>query len=345
VEWQYDGLGRRIRQTTLNWLVQSNQWVVTEDLKFVSDRLLYGRHVVDLNASNNVALRTYVWGLDLSETMDGAGGVGGLLWVTLHTGSGPTAGTHFCAYDGNGNVVALASASDGSATGRYEYGPFGEPIGLSGPAAANNPFRFSTKRTCNTTDLILYEYRAHSSSAGWRLSREPIEENYANNIYDLPTNDPLDYVDLDGRFTGTTCPLCGHWYQGWHQYKPHMDPPSLLMGESCKRFPDIVSAIGLANRAMQDGQYATWFRDHGSHGGVYPVRCRGTCKLVCLFGRAAWAYPGLGIGLCPGNLTNWDDVGIASLLIHEVAHHYCPIIGGESCAAEAQEACASALGN
>jgi len=120
VEWRYDALGRRIRQTTSTWLVQSNLWAVTEDLKFLSDPLLFARQVVDLNASNNVAVRTYVWGLDLSERMDGAGGVGGLLWMTLHTGSGPAAGTHFAAYDGNGKVVALSAASDGSETARYE---------------------------------------------------------------------------------------------------------------------------------------------------------------------------------------------------------------------------------
>ncbi len=127
VEWTYDALGRRIRQTTWSWLLQSNLWMVTEDLKFLSDPLLFGRHVVDLNASNNVPVRTYVWGLDLSLTLEGAGGVGGLLWVTLHAGSGPTAGTHFCAYDGNGNIVALSAAPDGSATARYEYGPSPSP--------------------------------------------------------------------------------------------------------------------------------------------------------------------------------------------------------------------------
>jgi RHS repeat-associated protein len=176
VECQYDALGRRIRQTTWSWVVQSNQWVVTEDLKFVSDPLLFGRHVVDLNATNNALVRSYVWGLDLSESMDRAGGVGGLLWVTLHTASGPAPGTHFAAYDGNGNVVALSAASDGSATACYEYGPFGEPIRVSGPAAANNPFRFSTKRTCHTTDLILYEYRVYQSSTGRWLTRDPINE-------------------------------------------------------------------------------------------------------------------------------------------------------------------------
>jgi len=198
VEWQYDALGRRIRQTTSNWLVQSNLWAVTEDLKFLSDPLLFARHVVDLNASNNVAVRTYVWGLDLSETMDGAGGVGGLLWMTLHTGSGPAAGTHFAAYDGNGNVVALSAASDGSETARYEYGPFGEPLRLTGPAATNNPFRFSTKRTDNTTDLVLYEFRAYVPSLGRWVSRDPISEGGGVNVYGFVHNAVLAYVDPQG---------------------------------------------------------------------------------------------------------------------------------------------------
>ena len=78
----------------------------------------------------------------LDALLDGAGGVDGLLWITLHPGSGAGAGTHFCAYDGNGNVVALASATDGLPTARYEYGPFGQPIRITGPAAALNPFPF-----------------------------------------------------------------------------------------------------------------------------------------------------------------------------------------------------------
>jgi len=171
VEWQYDALGRRIRQITSDG--SSGTWVVAEDLKLVSDPTLFGRHVIELNATN-VVVRTYVWGLDLSATMDGAGGVGGLLWVTLHTGSGAGVGTHFCAYDGNGNIVALSAASDGSETARYEYGPFAEPIRVTGPAAALNPFRFSTKRTDNTTDLVVYEYLAYSPSFGRWLSRDPL---------------------------------------------------------------------------------------------------------------------------------------------------------------------------
>ena len=99
--------------------------------------MLFGRHIVELNATNNALVRTYVCGLDLSRTMDGAGGVGGLLWVTLHTVFGPAAGTHFAAYDGNGNVVALVSTTTGIETARYEYGPFGELIRITGPAATD----------------------------------------------------------------------------------------------------------------------------------------------------------------------------------------------------------------
>ncbi|MGN6641901.1 MAG: RHS repeat domain-containing protein, partial [Verrucomicrobiota bacterium] len=76
VTWQYDGKGRRQRQTTYD--LSSGSPVVTEDLKFVND----GRRcLAELNGTNNALVRRYTWGLDLSGSMDGAGGVGGLLWM------------------------------------------------------------------------------------------------------------------------------------------------------------------------------------------------------------------------------------------------------------------------
>ena len=235
VEWQYDALGRRIRQTTWSWLVQSNLWEVTEDLKFVSDPLFFGRHIVELNATNNAFVRSYVWGLDLSGTMDGAGGVGGLLWVTLYTATGPATGAHFAAYDGNGNVVALLSATTGTETAWYEYGPFAEPICVTGPAASRNSFRFSTKRTDNTTDLVLYEYRPYIPSLGRWPSRDPIGENGGRNLYGFVANDPLDYIDTDGRFMGTKCSVCGEWYQGFHNCKGPRLPPDPVGFAICYR--------------------------------------------------------------------------------------------------------------
>jgi RHS repeat-associated protein len=162
--------------------------------------MLFGRHIVELNATNNTLVRSYVWGLDLSSTMDSAGGVGGLAWVTLHTATGPASGTHFTCYDGNGDVVSLVSAATGDVTARYEYGPFGEPIRISGPVAALNPFRFSTKRTDNTTDFVLYEYRIYNPSTGrWPL-HDPIGEHGGLNLYGMLGNNTICWYDVYGLY-------------------------------------------------------------------------------------------------------------------------------------------------
>jgi len=166
------------------------------------------RHIAELNTQTHSLVCRNIGSGSCHRSLAGAGGVGGLSWVTLHTSSGPGAGTHFCVYDGNGNVVALVSASDGSPTTRYEYGPFAEPIRLTGPAANQNPFRFSTKRTDLTTDVVLYEYRAYNPTFGRWLSRDPIAEfsfrtgsdgldNVAN-LYLFCVNDPPNKLDKQG---------------------------------------------------------------------------------------------------------------------------------------------------
>jgi len=194
VDWKYDAWGRRVRQTS--YVLSNGVWQVVEDLKLVSDPLLFGRHIAELNATNNALVRAYVWGLDLSETLDGAGGVGGLLWIRV--AGGPAASTHFVTYDGNGNVWNLVSASTGTETARYEYGPFGEALRLSGPAAHQNPFRFSTKRTEDFTGLVLYEYRPYSPTSGRWLSRDPIEEGGGACLHAFAANCASSNIDLYG---------------------------------------------------------------------------------------------------------------------------------------------------
>jgi len=119
-----------------------------------------------------------------------------LLWVRLS--GGPAAGVHFVTYDGNGNVWILVSAGTGTETARYEYGPFGEPLRLTGAAAGSNPFRFSTKRTEDGTGLVLYEYRAYSPTLGWWLSRDPLEEQGGVHLMAFASNDPVLHIDPTG---------------------------------------------------------------------------------------------------------------------------------------------------
>ena len=145
----------------------------------------------------NNLLQSFVWGTDLSGTTQGAGGVGGLLAIAdYHAG---TAGTYFPAYDGNGNVMALVSAADGSIAAQYQYGPFGELLRATGPMAKANPFRFSTKYQDDETDLVYYGYRYYNASTGRWNSRDPLEEAGALNLYLFAENAPIGKVDSDGR--------------------------------------------------------------------------------------------------------------------------------------------------
>ncbi|MEW6159950.1 MAG: RHS repeat-associated core domain-containing protein [Verrucomicrobiota bacterium] len=197
--FEYDHQGRRIRKTFFTH--NGTTWVEQADTVFLYDGWnLLGE--LDANASN-AKLRTYVWGLDLSGTMEGgglprqsgaaAGGVRGLLKLTDYT-SGTT--HHFVAYDGNGNVIALVAGASGAITARYEYGPFGEPLRRTGNLARNNPFRFSTKFTENESGLVYYGYRYfHPGSAAW-LSRDPQEENGGLNLYLFVQNNPITHVDV-----------------------------------------------------------------------------------------------------------------------------------------------------
>jgi|GEM_PF-7134847 len=177
-----------------------------------------GRPIADVNTQTYSLLWSYIGTWACHRTLTGAGGIGGLLWISNFQSP---IGHHFAAYDGNGNVVALVSATTGTETARYEYGPFGEAIRITGPAAALNPFRFSTKRTDPTTDLVLYEYRAYSPGLGRWLSRGPIGDlrvlfNLSHITRQLPSQLPhtredwlrkiREYVQVQG-FAGE-CTRC-----------------------------------------------------------------------------------------------------------------------------------------
>ena len=134
--------------------------------------------------------------MDLSNSPQGAGGVGGLLAIERHTGS--QTGVHFASHDGNGNVVALTDAGDGEQSASYEYDPLGNLLEMSGVFAAQNPYRFSTKRQDALTGLYHYGYRSYDPVAGRWLSRDPIAEDGGLNLYGFVGNGPIGSVDVLG---------------------------------------------------------------------------------------------------------------------------------------------------
>jgi RHS repeat-associated protein len=112
----------------------------------------------------------YVWGLDVSGSLQGAGGIGGLLSKTNNL----TSTTYLYTVDANGNVGQLVDASDGTIAAHHEYDPFGNTLVASCPEAESNVFRFSTKYYDAEIGLYYYGYRYYSPRLGRWVTRDPI---------------------------------------------------------------------------------------------------------------------------------------------------------------------------
>ena len=198
VTFTYDALSRRIGKQSYTWNSGTSAYVLQTNLTFVYDGW---NLLAELDANNgNAVVRSYVWGLDLSRSMQGAGGVGGLLVVTT---TGSTAGTYAPAYDSNGNITALVKMQDGTTAATYEYGPFGERLVATGPAAKENPFQFSTKYCDSETGLLYYGYRFYDATTGRWINRDPLEEEGGLNLYLALANNGINKYDPDGRIIET----------------------------------------------------------------------------------------------------------------------------------------------
>ena len=140
-------------------------------------------------------VQNFVWGLDLSGTMQGAGGVGGLLLLNDSTGA-----SYFYDYDGNGNVLGLINANDGTTAAQYDYDPFLGVIRADGLMGKANPFLAATKCYDWDNGLYYYGYRYYDPSTGRWLSRDPMREYGGCNIYSMLDNNAVNQNDILGLF-------------------------------------------------------------------------------------------------------------------------------------------------
>ena len=134
---------------------------------------------------------SFLWGLDLSGSLQGAGGVGGLL-AEVQDGV-----PYFAAFDANGNVTEYIS-TNGVTVAHYEYSPFGEITAQSGDLADTFTHRFSTKPWCGVTRLSEYLFRKYGPGMGRWMSRDPTEEDGGENLYGYVGNDPQTATDCLG---------------------------------------------------------------------------------------------------------------------------------------------------
>ena len=126
-----------------------------------------------LTSNASPLTNSYVYGLDLSGTTQGAGTIGGLLSASF--GGASSCETVFYAYDANGNVTDLVG-TNGQFLAQYQYDPYGNLTQASGSEASANPFKFSTKYLDVETGLYYYGYRYYMPEMGRWCSRDPIGE-------------------------------------------------------------------------------------------------------------------------------------------------------------------------
>ena len=178
LEFAYDYMGRRVTKTVLSEH-NGTAYQQTNEVTFVYDGWNLIAALDEDLVAGTTSTNFYLWGLDLSGSLQGAGGVGGLLATTQDGAS------YLACMDGNGNVIALVDASDGTLAGEYEYGPFGEPLKAHGDAAENNAVRFSSKYTDTESGLLYYGYRYLDPSTGRWPSRDPIRDITSTLVSDL----------------------------------------------------------------------------------------------------------------------------------------------------------------
>jgi len=197
-EFVYDGLMRRRARIESTW--NGTGWTTNQVVRYIYEGrvVLQERFYVPIGSTlipqNTV---TYTRGNDLSGSLQGAGGIGGLLARSDTSTLNPQLSTAFYHCDGNGNVTALIDTNQ-VLVAQYHYDPYGNVLGMSGPLAEANLYRFSSKELHPNSGLVYYLYRYYEPSLQRWINRDPIQEFGGINLFVLVLNAPSYMVDSYG---------------------------------------------------------------------------------------------------------------------------------------------------
>jgi RHS repeat-associated protein len=204
LDFIYDSEGRRVVKTVSTW--NGSAYAFSSQIRFLYDgwNLIseYSATSATTTLLANQSLENvHTWGPDLSGSMQGSGGVGGLLSTEVKSSST----TCFPCYDGNGNISGWLK-SDGTLLSRRDYSPFGQLIahyklGSSGAATlAKLNFGFSAKYADSESGLLYYGYRYYDSVTGRWVSRDPYKEKGGANLHAFLGNNGVNKIDKLGLF-------------------------------------------------------------------------------------------------------------------------------------------------
>ena len=162
----------------------------------------------------------YTRGVDLSGSLEGAGGIGGLLARSSGYSSGNWTSHAYHHADGNGNITCLIDTNQ-SVVASYRYDPFGNTISQSGSLADDNTYRFSSKEIHTNSLMYYYGYRFYDPNLQRWINRDPLggwgaiivttARGYSMalpnwdylegpNLYTYVFNSPPSYVDNNGEW-------------------------------------------------------------------------------------------------------------------------------------------------
>ncbi|MCW5554629.1 MAG: RHS repeat-associated core domain-containing protein [Verrucomicrobiae bacterium] len=152
----------------------------------------------------------YTRGNDLSGSLEGAGGIGGLLARSHGYSNGSWSTHNFYHADGGGNVTYLVNSSQTLAAS-YKYDAYGNlATSPSGSLARANVYRFSSKEFHAASGLYYYGYRWYAPSLQRWLNRDPLNDRgfkvlrrtYGfvdnQNLYAFTRNATVGKVDPNG---------------------------------------------------------------------------------------------------------------------------------------------------
>ena len=278
-DYVYDYRSRRIKKTERRHTMMESTWTKRtfdyDDWNLVRERVEF---------NGEIATNHYVWGLDLSGSQRGAGGVGGLLMQRRSDVESPW--FSFC--DANGNVTDLVD-DEGTVVAHYEYDPYGNTANQSGDGADANPFRFSTKYWDNENGFYYYGFRHYSPQIGCWISRDPVgNESFLrlqlanlDRIVRLKREKQLRsaalkplYRYVDNRSISEIDPLGLDNSGGDGQQEPFdptsgcwIDPPERICG----------TGKSLRERCCRLGVEAIMMMDPGAHCQASATACEGCC--------------------------------------------------------------------
>jgi RHS repeat-associated protein len=132
----------------------STAWTQNGEVRYIYD----GMRVIQERDSSNTPTVVYTRGRDLSDSLQGAGGIGGLLGRSHGYSSGTWSTHNHYHADGNGNITYLVNSGQ-TAEATYTYDPYGRTMAQSGGLATANVYRFSSKEIHAKSGMYYYGFR------------------------------------------------------------------------------------------------------------------------------------------------------------------------------------------